>query len=253
MGGAKSLSEKIKEHPVVVITTFVGAAIVGLASFAESLGKITAKAKCIPIYLGFDDGYKGKGTLRYSTQQRDWVNIGVVRKTQPTGNHHCSHDCQGEPTRTNYQVSLSVNDFHSPNLGDRKLDHPKLECKSGPCNGWNHVLNVGITDEGKSATASFDVWSKPTSWELTASILEYQIISEKVVENDLSFSSLAPIEVVVPFNAVSVSYTGSMNDGKPFSIKPSDKSSDDLFVFKSSTGRDGKIEYTYLVNDSRCD
>lgn len=251
MCGEKTLTEKLKQHPIVVILAFIGAAIVGLASFTEGLGTITEKAKCIPIHLGIDDGYNGKGTLKYSPQQRGWVNIGVVRKTKPTGNHHCSRDCRGEPTRTNYQVSLSVNDYRSPSLGDRKLVEPKLKCKSGPCGGWNQVLNVELADDGKTATASFDVWSNPTSWELTASILEYQIVSEKIVEKDLSPSSLVPLEIITPSNAVSATFSGSMNDGKPFSIKPSSESSGDLFVFQSSTPRDGKVEYTYLVNDTK--
>ncbi len=51
MGDENTLSEKIRKHPVVVVLAFIGAAIVGLASFTEALGTITEKARCIPIHL----------------------------------------------------------------------------------------------------------------------------------------------------------------------------------------------------------
>lgn len=96
-----------------------------------------------------------------------WVFVQIESITITTNNHHCDDDCEGEPTRTGYQIQLAASP--APNNGQRLLKDPKLTCVSGPCGGWNQVTQSPFVDgSGVVAKASFDVWSKPTTWKLEA-------------------------------------------------------------------------------------
>ena len=252
MSTEKSFANKIKEHPVAVVFALIGAAIAGLASVTQSLETVSKQVRCIPIHLGLSDGYKGKGVLKYSVQTFDWVSIGTAKKTKGTGNHACLSNCRGEPTRTNYEINLTVDDYKTPSPGDRKLKTPDLSCKSGPCGGWNQILDVGLAADGKSAKASFDVWSNPTSWELTAELLEYRVASEKIVEKDIAIGPEPLLEIVVPSNAVSARFSGSMEDNLPFSVELGKKAENCVVEFKSLSKRNGNAEYSYIILDKRC-
>lgn len=252
MEESQSFVNKLKSHPVVTFLVFVCAAIIGLASFTEAIGKISKESKCVPIYLGLDDGYQGNAKLNYSSEKKDWVKIGIARKTKSTGNHHCSRNCRGEPTRTNYQVNLSTNDYQESKLGDRKLMNPKLTCKTGPCGSWNQVISVNLSKNTKSATASFDVWSKPTTWVLTAEVFEYEVVSENNIEKMLKVSSLTPLEVKVPTDSVFAMLNGVMEDNRRFSFKVAEKDSSEILVFNSSFQNTNGTTYVYIINDNRC-
>lgn len=94
-----------------------------------------------------------------------WRKVGEDSKALTTGNHNCEFNCRGEPTRTGYSISLSV-------TGDNKrLANPRLSCVAGPCGGWREVtVPPKVSADGKTATASFDVWSLPTTWVLAADV-----------------------------------------------------------------------------------
>ena len=100
------------------------------------------------------------------------VKVGTKTTTISTRDHHCSKHCKGEPTRTNYRVRLPS--VAHPTFSYRNA---RLQCVSGPCGGWNKVIFVKIEPQPKgkqlywTAKASFDVWSKPTTWKLTADLL----------------------------------------------------------------------------------
>lgn len=252
MSDQKSIVDRIKGHPIVALLTLFGAAVIGLASVTESLSTASQKLGCIPSYLGLSDGYRGKGELRYVIRKRDWVNIGTVGKTEVTGNHACYRNCKGEPTRTDYQIRLAVNEYDAPKEGNRKLTEPKLQCKTGPCGGWHQIIHVGLTTDKTGAIANFDVWSSPTSWELTANVLEHQIVSEDAVEQEVPVGPGSLLVLSVPSNAVSPHFVGAMDDGQPFSIKVGEKLNNSLFEFQSSMNRDGNVDYSYLVQDKRC-
>lgn len=116
----------------------------------------------------------GKPYGRYSvveTRERiDWVPAGKKKVTRETGNHHCSRNCDGEPTRTNYRMELTASDGES-------LANPKLQCIGGPCGGWHHVYFTE-NDGPRRVHASFDVWSKPTSWLLSADLFKREVRTE---------------------------------------------------------------------------
>jgi hypothetical protein len=84
-----------------------------------------------------------------------------VQSTITTADHHCENNCRGEPTRTNYSIRIKANPGEI-------LRNPKLKCLAGPCGGWNALNFLTISDNGREARASFDVWSHPTTWRLTA-------------------------------------------------------------------------------------
>jgi hypothetical protein len=96
--------------------------------------------------------------------------IGTRSVSKTTGNHHCSFNCKGEPTRTNYTLDLAASDA-------TRLRNPQLRCVAGPCEGWNAVLSVRLETDGRVAHASWDVWTMPTTWELAAEEIREREVS----------------------------------------------------------------------------
>jgi hypothetical protein len=108
----------------------------------------------------------GRGALEIDATVFAESPLGTKSVSRSTGNHHCSSDCRGEPTRTNYRLEISAEQNHF-------LKNPRLVCVSGPCHGWNQVIYARIEDGGKKAVASWDVWAHPTTWTLVAD--DYEI------------------------------------------------------------------------------
>lgn len=135
-----------------------------------------------------------------------WVSDGEKCTTIGTGNHHCKHNCEGEPTRTNYKIDVTVEDGF-------KLTNPRLNCIAGPCGGWNQV-HYATNDGDKRVHGSFDVWSKPTSWRLCAD-KQKQIYESREVRS-------AP---------VSVTY------GQNFTVTASKKASGQLMIVTNKLGQ----------------
>lgn len=91
-----------------------------------------------------------------------WKSIPAMTKQFQTGDHNCSSHCQGEPTRTNYSFV-----FKAPN--HIKFTNASIQCLTarGIC-AFSHVYFVRVDPDGSEASASVDVWSKPTIWQITA-------------------------------------------------------------------------------------
>jgi hypothetical protein len=81
--------------------------------------------------------------------------------TKSTHNNHCERDCKREPTRRNYTLSLDAD----PGF---QLRNPRITCLSGPCGGWRKVHWVRLENGKTRAKASWDTWSHPTTWQLSA-------------------------------------------------------------------------------------
>lgn len=103
----------------------------------------------------------GGQTLELETLLFEDTVVGTRDVILRTGDHHCRFFCRGEPTRTNYRLELAVD-------GDTYLRNPEVRCVDGPCHGWNEVRRVRMAPDGRRATASWDVWTKPTTWRLVA-------------------------------------------------------------------------------------
>ena len=168
-----------------------------LASATDHLHTIVDKGRCLPGKIGLTKGYSGNATTKISVPRHEWVLVGKLKKTENTLNHHCSQHCDGEPTRSNYKISATVDDFAPSFDGDRELRNPAIHCVAGPCGGWLHVYGVTVSETGKSMEGSFDVWSKPTTWELTADVYERQIVDtdEQVSNNKVSEEELFKVSL----------------------------------------------------------
>jgi len=129
-------------------------------------------------YVADRDGYRARSMLRvsgylYSLVARGLftaspasqapVKGGVRSQLLTTGDHHCARDCRGEPTRTGYRIVLDA-------PSGSRLANPALRCVSGPC-AFSQVLSVQLENGGARARAAFDVWSRPTTWQLQADVI----------------------------------------------------------------------------------
>lgn len=244
-----SIIKNIKKHQIVTAIVFVSGAIIGLSSFTQAIGSISEAISCIPNKLGWDDGTEGSGKLTYRVQEYDWVKIGEVSKNKPTRNHHCSRHCKGEPTRTNYSVEVSIDDFSSPKLGDKKLMNPKVSCIAGPC-GFSKSYGVKLVGSIK-ARASFDVWSKPTTWSVKADVYQFQVVSETESYEEFSFSKDSLLALTVPKNSIDAIFEGKYGENNIFSFNVGDKGKD-IFSLTSKTEANNQKIYKYKITNTEC-
>lgn len=101
----------------------------------------------------------GKVSVAYRFGVVKWAPGALRTDQKETGDHNCSRNCRKEPTRTNYQLTLTAS------TNERFVDPVALNCIGGPCGGWNEVKLV--RHDAESAIASWDVWTRPTVWELS--------------------------------------------------------------------------------------
>src|ERR1044071_9073883 len=113
----------------------------------------------------------------------------------------------GEPTRTNYTMSLASDDGAT-------LRDPHLRCVAGPCHGWNAVQFVRLENDGRRAVASWDVWSQPTTWEITAEEVRRTEVSRFTRRVDIG----TPFNVVTETGAPAPRITGRFPTGETFSF-----------------------------------
>lgn len=98
--------------------------------------------------------------VSFEVVHRRFEPVGTKSVTVTTEDRHCSRNCEGEPTRKNYSTSLSAD----PGL---MLNNPRLVCHGASC-PWSGVLYVRLEQANQRAVGSWDVWSRPMTWELTA-------------------------------------------------------------------------------------
>jgi hypothetical protein len=121
--------------------------------------------------------------------------ITQARDKRLTENHHCSSDCQGEPTRTTYTLTL---DKQNEKGSFRKAE---LKCLEGPCS-FSHVKEIR-TFNPRLIVATFDVWSWPMTWELTA---------EWVTTTRIGISKKTPVHKVLKDSIVFFTIPESSKD-----------------------------------------
>lgn len=182
----------------------------------------------------------GQVRLASTTEETHWVSDGRRATTISTGNHHCERKCRGEPTRTNYKGEIVVGS------GERLRD-PSLTCKGGPCEGWNQVIVVeNVTPQ--HVRGSVDVWSKPTTWELSANHerAEMKVKSSTTGWQDVVFGKQFTISVdkqsksnILEFDKV---------DGAKLAMNASDSASGDTVIRRVGAAEDpSSFRYTYDV------
>jgi hypothetical protein len=140
----------------------------------------------------------GHMTLKVTQPRYDWVERSPERATRDTGDHHCSSNCRNEPTLTNYNVTMKVTGSGRvpPILGDQRLLEPTLRCIAGPC-AFSRTNAVYLSESDTRATATFAVWSRPTTFELSAKRQEYAVVGtqELTLSFDVEFGKSTSVPI----------------------------------------------------------
>jgi len=248
-----SILEKVKNHKLASLLVFIGAVAGGFAAFTAASKDIASFIVCLPQNIGFKIEYAGEATLKIIKRNHEWKKISTIERMMSTGNHHCSNNCRGEPTRTNYKMQVNLSDYKEPTIGDRQLRGAKLECLSGPCGGWNKVYYAKTTENMQSAIASFDVWSKPTTWKLTAEVYEYRPVSEEITETPLRVTTNGNVLLSVPSDAYSAIVNGTMEDDEVFAFDVGQPDKSGIFELLSKRESIDGNEYIYKILRPKCD
>lgn len=245
------------KNPFVAASILIAAVVGGIAAFSEDIRLLWKVAACMPFELGIRN-YEGKATITTKTPVYEWKKISEVSEVEGTGDHHCESDCKGERTRKTYKVEVSL----PPNVrgAPRKLMNPTLRCQEGPCRAWNKIIETKIVDNGKRAAGSFDVWSKPTTWRLSADVYERQVIAEQEGSPQLRyFSASEPLEITSGNTVSSIILAGEMSNGIVFSFdvtKLEAGKTDHTGIFQllqpPSNSQNDTMHYVLGINNPNC-
>ncbi len=205
------------KNPVVAASMLLIAAVGGIAALSQDIYLLKKNVICLPYEFGITR-YKGTAMLATKAPVYEWKKISTISEDRTTKNHHCDSGCSDEPTRTNYKMSVDIPRSSEGNV--RVLQNPNLKCLTPKrtCGGWNEVIDVRIVDDGQRATASFDVWTKPTTWRLSADLYERQVVDEIETLESLAFSDTKLLEISAPKTTSSIILRGAKSDGSAFSF-----------------------------------
>ena len=245
------------KNRIVAASILIAAAVGGIAAFSEDIRLLWKVATCMPFELGIRN-YEGKATITTKTPVYEWKKVSRVSEVRGTGNHHCESDCEGEPTRKTYKVEVSL----PPNVGEatRKLMNPTLRCHEGPCRAWHKIIETKVVENGRRAVGSFDVWSKPTTWRLSADVYERRVIAEEVNSSQpRSFLASEPLEITTRNTASSIILAGEMSNGIVFSFditKLEAGRTDHTGIFQllqpPSNSQNNAMNYILGINNPNC-
>ncbi|MBK7535612.1 MAG: hypothetical protein IPI49_09645 [Myxococcales bacterium] len=182
--------------------------------------KWRTRSYSVPFAIALYSRYAGSGATEAKQPRYGWVRVDPERAATTTGNHHCESNCRHERTRTGYSLTIKVPSTQQspPISNDRRLRKPVLRCISGPCGGWHKVKTVYLSEGNSRATGKFDVWSRPTEWELTAQVESYQMVGETTVPGmfELYYERTTTIEV--PAEATFVKISGQLVTKQRFEL-----------------------------------
>lgn len=130
------------------------------------------------LILGDDLSGRKAGTYKIAefVQKAEYKKTKAKSSTITTGNHHCSRNCQGEPTRQSYSIKLNADPGHI-------LRNPKLSCIGHTCvfSSRGKILGSGTNE----VVAAVDVWSRPMTWVLSADqfrLVRTELDERKVIQ-----------------------------------------------------------------------
>ncbi len=109
-----------------------------------------------------------------------WTSAGSMAVSKDTPDRHCSSRCHGEPTRGPNRIEMAVAGGNVLLAGAKRfVGSPSLACTGGggAC-GFYGSPNTYITDNATKAVATWDTWSRPTTWTLTTNVEEYKMTSD---------------------------------------------------------------------------
>jgi hypothetical protein len=223
----------------------------------------------VPVRIALMPAHAGTITVTATTDVREWVFLRSEVDKKTTGNHHCESDCRGEPTRTNYMVTIKVPSTGRGEVGDQKLTNPKLRCMPEMVNipeirllgavigaqnvdasscPWSAVNSVYLSEGDTRATGSFDVWSKPSNWELTADVHEYRVVREEQVARtyDLYFGRL--VEIIVPKATTLAKISGKLITNARFELVAGNNDAQNLMKLEREVPTELDRKFVYLVH-----
>jgi hypothetical protein len=204
----------------------------------------------VPFTIALYSRYAAVATVESTRPLYGWVSTGEERATRATANHHCPSDCRGEPTRTGYSATIKVAStlLVPPTVNDRRLRNPKLRCIAGQCGGWFEVKSVYLSEGDSRATGNWDVWSRPSTWELTASVENYQFVGEEKIRGtiDLYYGGVATVEV--PVDATFVKVTGQLIAKQRFELVIGEVADGPIRVTSDTKGQPGQRRITFRVD-----
>lgn len=220
----------------------------------------------IPVRLALMPAYAGTISVTALTQVREWVFLRTETQHRTTANHHCEKKCNGEPTRTNYTMTIKVPSTDRGEPGDQKLTSPRIRCVTQIVNfpgleaigvsssmdvsscAWSAINSSALSEGDTRATASFDVWSKPTNWVFEADVHEYRTVrEERSTKNyDLYFGRLVDIEV--PKSTTIAKISGKMITNATFELVAGKNDAQSLMKLESEIVSDLNRKFIYLVN-----
>jgi hypothetical protein len=153
----------------------------------------------VPLTFSLYPRLAAKVTAKARAPKFAWVNIGIKSITKDTPDRHCSKNCGGEPTRGPNSVEMVVAGGDAPTVGYQRFVEPlSLKCITG--NGvcdFAGAIHTSITDQGTRAKATWDTWSRPSTWELAGNVQEYKLTGD---EPWSSAPTLAKFGSVVKFD-----------------------------------------------------
>ena len=243
------LMSRVKNHPAIAVLVLIVVAIAGAAAFFEDLRVLRSAMACIPFELGFR-AYEGRATVVTMTREYGWQKIREESEVKGTGNHHCESNCRGEPTRTNYTITLDI--LQNEDGVRNELRNPRLTCVGGPCGAWNEIIDTRITRGGLGAVGTFDVWSKPTSWRLSADVYEYRVVKEHRDTKEYVVSTEQEFELIQPDIDALVRVNGVMEDRTSFEFAVGEDDSSDIFKFLERREDSNGSRYIYHIKHPRC-
>lgn len=182
--------KRIDEHKPVTIT---------LTTTQGISQTLTIKGKEYPLEVGYinaswEEPYQAEG------QPQD------VYQDFTTGDHHCSSNCRGEPTRTNYTLRLDGSSW-----GDGYMKDLRLDCIGGPCE-WHEVRECRLLNS-KVGYGSWDVWTRPTTWRLAAKWVPYVRKWRTATAGKRDLTRGDKLILSIPKNARNVKIYGRTLDG----------------------------------------
>lgn len=109
-----------------------------------------------------------------------WASAGSISVSKDTPDRNCKRDCGGEPTRGPNRIEIAVPGGNVPSIGAKRfVGKPSLGCVGGnPACGYSGAVNTYITDNSTRAIGTWDTWSRPTTWTMTADVEEYRMTGE---------------------------------------------------------------------------
>lgn len=109
-----------------------------------------------------------------------WTPAGSVAISKDAPDRHCDDECGGEPTRGPNRIEMTVPVGNVASIGAKRfVGKPALACTGGGSScGYVGAQNTYITENGTRAVATWDTWSRPTTWTLTTAVEQYKMISD---------------------------------------------------------------------------